>query len=622
MDCSATCSTNRLLKPLSPDQHEKVVSTVKDLVTMTFTTKKEYQKCIQKLSRKYHFLPNTSQVRFVYNELLASGDIERCEPFEESIRVKSVRETSGVLVFALVMSPYPETGEFEPNFTPVTDIEAYKYDPNSSIDIRKINPITGEKRQNFTCPFDCHYCPNVPNFSRSYLPLEDSVLRGDQADWDAVLQIRNRADTYRTNGITKIDKAELICQGGTYTSYPYNYRIKFMRDIFYAFNTINDKELRPRLSLAEEIKINETADARVVGLSIETRPDCITKPLIREFRDCGITRIQLGIQHTDDEILKLVNRQCTTRKAKHAIRMLKDSSFKIQIHLMPDLPGSDVDRDREMFNTILTDPDLQIDSLKIYPCQVVDFTEIKRWYDEGSYKPYAETTVDGKNPLTELLIEFKSHVPVYYRLERVVRDIKAQDLRGGLRTTNLRQLIKLEMDKRGLKCKCIRCREVRDAIIDPNDIKLMVREYESSGGKEHFISFESKDESMIFGFCRLRLTPNSGSVIPELEGCAMIRELHVYGKMNAVGTGVQKSSSQHLGLGKRMLQKAEQIAYDAGFRKIAVISGVGVKGYYRKLGYRDGKYYMIKLIERNFLQLYLLSFILVAIFVSLFNYFF
>ena len=623
MDCSATCFTNRLLKPLNPEQHEKVVSIVKDLVNMSFTTKKEYQKSIQTLSRKYHFLPNTSQVRFVYNELLASGDIEQCESFEDLTKSKAVRENSGVLVFALLMSPYPETGEFEPTFTPITDIESYKYDPKASIDIRKINPVTGEKRQDFTCPFNCHYCPDVPGYSRSYLPLEDSVARGDQNNWDAVLQIRDRAKTYHINGIAQIDKAEIICQGGTYTSYPYNYRIKFMRDIFYAFNTLNDKELRPRLSLSEEIKINETADARVVGLSIETRPDCITKPLIREFRDCGITRIQLGIQHTDDDVLKFVNRQCTTRKAKHAIRMLKDSSFKIQIHLMPDLPGSDPVKDRDMFNTILHDPDLQIDSLKIYPCQVVDYTEIKRWYDEGSYKPYAETTtIDGKNPLTELLIDYKSKGWPWVRNERIVRDIKAQDLRGGLRTTNLRQLIKNEMDKRGLKCRCIRCREVRDAQIDPKNIKLMVREYESSGGQEHFISFESLDESTIYGFCRLRLTPNSGSVIPELQGCAMIRELHVYGKMNAVGTGSQSSSAQHLGLGKRLLRKAEQIAYDNGFRKIAVISGVGVRSYYRKLGYRDGKYYMIKSIERNFISLYLLSFIFVALFVSIFNYYF
>ena len=607
-----TCTTH-LLKPLTPDQHDRVVGIIKDLVGMTFITKKEYQKSIQQLSRKYHFLPNTSQLRFVYNELLASGDIKRNESFEQIAKVRGVRENSGVLVFTVLTSPYPETGEFEPGFTPVTDIEAYKYDPKASVDIRKINPRTGEKRQNFTCPFNCHYCPNVPGYARSYLPLEPAVARGDQNNWDACLQIRDRARTYRTNGITKIDKAEIIVEGGTYTSYPHHYRIIFMRDIFYAFNTLSTLRDRPRLTLEEEIKINETADVRVVGLSIETRPDCITKPLIREFRDCGITRIQLGIQHTNDEILKIVNRQCTTRKAKNAIRMLKDSCFKIQIHLMPDLPASNPDIDRDMFDTILYDPDLQVDSLKIYPCQVVDFTKIKEWYDEGSYKPYAETLVNGVSPLIDVIAEFKSKVHPWIRNERIIRDIPAHDILGGVKTTNLRQLVQNYMAQKGLKCKCIRCREVRDAKIDNDNIKLMVREYESSDGTEYFISFESLDESTIFGFCRLRFTPNSGSIISELQDCALIRELHVYGKMNSVGSGSQQSSSQHLGLGKRLLAKAETIAYNAGYKKIAVISGVGVRGYYRKLGYIDGKYYMIKSIEKNYARMYISVLVIILV---------
>ncbi|XWV25099.1 hypothetical protein QJ856_gp0678 [Tupanvirus deep ocean] len=589
----------KLLKPLSLSQYEFVVKIIKELLVDPLKDKKTYRKIVDSLGRKYRFMPSTNQLRYVYSELLTKNEIKQHILFEEYAKVRQVRENSGVLVFTVLTSPYPETGEFESNFTPVPDIESYKYDSGAQLDIRKINPQTGERRQDFTCPFNCHYCPNVPGYARSYLPLEPAVARGDQNNWDACLQIRDRARTYIANGITKIDKAEVIVEGGTYTSYPHHYRIKFMRDIFYAFNTLSTLEDRERLTLAEEIKINETAGVKVVGLSIETRPDCITKPLIREFRKCGITRIQLGIQHTDDSILKLVNRQCTTRKAKNAIRMLKDSCFKIQIHLMPDLPGSNPDIDRKMFDTILYDDDLQVDSLKVYPCQVLDYTMIKQWYDEGSYKPYAETLVNGVSPLIDVIADFKSKVHPWIRNERIIRDIPAKDIMGGVKTTNLRQLAQDYMKSKGVTCKCIRCREVRNVKVDNSNMKLIVRNYKSSGGTEYFISFESLDESTIYGFCRLRLTPNSSTVVSELDDCAMIRELHVYGKMNAVGCGKQELSSQHLGLGKRLLNKAEQIALEAGYKKIAVISGVGVRNYYRKLGYTDSKYYLIKSIENK-----------------------
>lgn len=590
--------TGPLLKPLSEAEYEKVVAIIKELLERDFSTIQEYRKLVSEIGRKMRFIPNVSQMRYVYRRLLAAREIEEHDNFEKCAKICEVRENSGVLVFTVLTSPYPETGEFVPDFEPVADIEMHKYNPDSQIDIRKVNPRTGEKRQHFSCPFNCFYCPNVPGYARSYLPLEPAVARGDRNNWDPVLQIRDRARTYRTNGIAKIDKAEVIVEGGTYTSYPESYRITFMRDIYYAFNTLHDLQDRARLTLAQEIKINETAPVRVVGLSIETRPDCISRKLIFEFRDCGITRIQLGVQHTNDDILRLVNRQCTTLKAKNAIRMLKDACFKIQIHLMPDLPGSNPDLDRQMFNTILDDPDLQVDSLKVYPCQVVEHTEIKKWYDEGRYKPYAETLVNGVSPLITVIAEFKSRVHPWIRNERIIRDIPRQDILGGVTTTNLRQMVQQHMKPLGLKCRCIRCREVRDDKIDAAKIKLAIREYKSSAGIEHFISFESLDESIIYGFCRLRLTPNSGAVVPELNGCAMIRELHVYGKMNAVGNGKREASSQHLGFGKRMLQRAEEIAAAAGFDKIAVISGVGVRDYYRKRGYSDGQYYMIKAITK------------------------
>lgn len=585
------------LKIIRDEDINKLESIIYDFINSDVNDKDQLNKFIKQSKRKYKVNYGISQLRYIYNVMLASKKIIKNSRLEDLLVTKKVRETSGVIVFTLLTSPYPETGENDPTFD--------RRDVN--FDIRKINPDTGEKRQDFSCQFDCFYCPNYPDMPRSYIPDEPAVARGIENKWDAVDQIRDRAKTYIINGIN-IDKVEVIIEGGTYTSYPEFYRLRFIRDIFYAFNTLFDNQLRDRYALEKEIKINEENRVKVVGISIETRPDCISKKNVLEFRSCGITRIQLGIQHTNDEILRKINRQCTTSKAKKAIKLLKNTGFKIAIHLMPDLPYSNPDEDVKMMRQILEDEEMQVDYIKVYPTCVTPHTKIKKWYDDGLYKPYAETTIQKEvngqivnvNPLIEVIIDFKSRVHPWIRNERIVRDIPPTDIEGGNKTTNLRQLIQNEMKKRGLKCNCIRCREIRDRDFNPKDITLLVRSYKSSHGDEYFISYENNDKSIIYGFCRLRLSSQSGEgFIEELKDCALIRELHVYGKMKKVGDKSDCHGSQHLGLGTLLLQNAEDIAYKNGYNKIAVISGVGVKNYYRKKGYIDGNYYLIKNLSRS-----------------------
>jgi len=560
--------------------------------------------------KKYKISFARRDLIYTYNLMKNNSEIELSNEFEQNVRSFKVRENSGVMVFTVVMSPNPETGEFLPDFK-----------KGEKVDETKINPDTGELRQNFTCKWDCYYCPNWENplIARSYIPDEPAVKRGLENGWDIVKQIQNRKLQYEVNGLS-IDKAEVIVEGGTYNSYPPYYLEKMHRDIFYAFNTLFS-DTRVPLSLQEEIKLNETAKVRVAGLSIETRPDCVTRQLIRDLRRRGVTRIQLGVQHTNDEILKKVNRQCTTKKVKKAIKMLKDTGFKIAIHLMPDLPGSDPYKDLEMFNDILYDEDLQIDYLKIYPTAVTPYTKIKEWYDKGEYEPYAmksmDFTINGKttycNPLIELIIDFNRRVHPWIRNERIQRDIPVHNILAGSNKTNLGQIVSDEMKKRGLKCECIRCREVKDRKTDLSLVEMVRRDYRASDGKEIFLSYENKDRSIIYGFLRLRLTSTpGGKAIKELENCALIRELHVYGKMNPVGT--KNGSAQHYGFGKKLLQEAEDIARENGFKKIAVIAGVGVRDYYRKKGYKDGEYYLIKDIRQNSIELLIMFIILMILF--------
>lgn len=584
------------------DNQKKMRKFVTKLMASEFNDTKDIKFLRQKLRKEFKIQPSNPNILYTYRTMLADGEIDSDPRIEQFFRGKNFRANSGVMVITVVASPNPNG-------------------------------------QAFSCKFNCYYCPNEPAHEgngfqaqpRSYIFNEPGVRRANRNKFDAILQFRDRIKAYLANGLP-IDKIELIILGGTWHSFPKKYRYEFIRDLFYAANTLWDKDFnnnpREKLSIEEEHRLNENAKCRIIGLTIETRPDQITPDALIEMRWLGVTRVQLGVQHTDDKILKIINRQCPTKITIRAIKMLKDCGFKVDIHLMPDLPGSSYEKDKKMFERILYTPDLQADQWKIYPCMTIPWTKIKEWYDKGTYKPYAESIVemeiDGKkkmvNPLFELIIYVKSIVHPWIRLNRVIRDIpeiymvNLDSIDGCGSFSNMRQVLQNELHVRGKKCRCIRCREVKGKKTDLSNAQLFVKKYDASDGIEYYLSYESPDQNHLYGFLRLRLSNNAGfiskrgfrnryeMVFPELVGTAMIRELHVYGSVVQVNRN-RGNNVQHYGFGTRLLKEAERIAFANGFDDISVISGIGVKPYYRKRGYDDEGYYLTKSLFtlRNFL---------------------
>ena len=538
------------------DKYDMYKGMVVRLLEAKPETPRELEKAMLVLRRLHKYNPKKSQLLHMYRLLRSSGEVEQLPGIERLLMKKSGKSSSGVLVITVVTSPYPKVGD---------------------------------KVQTFSCKWDCHYCPNEPGQPRSYLHDEPSVLRANQNDFDAVLQFTDRAAQLAQNG-HPVDKIEIIVLGGTWASYPHEYQEEFCRDLFYAANTFYERKKRSRLSIEEEQRINESAQCKIIGLTLETRPDTVNPEELHRFRRYGCTRLQIGVQHTNDAVLKKINRRHYRKHAVEAIKLLKDTCYKIDIHLMPNLPGATPEIDKEMFLDVLYSQDMQVDQWKIYPCEVVPWTKIKKWFDEGTFVPYS------LDKLVDVLMYGKSRVHPWIRLNRVVRDIPSQYIFAGTDTPNLREDVADMMKRQGNPCKCIRCREVHDNRNAIKQAELVVRHYRGSDADEYFISFETPDRSKICGFLRLRLSATAGAgVFPELENAALIRELHVYGVLIPT-INKKKSSAQHVGFGKRMMHHAEKLAWKDGYRKIAVIAGVGTRNYYRSIGYEmEGKgEFMIK----------------------------
>lgn len=567
-------------------------------------SKDKLQEYIKLAQRQYKESISCNKLLNIYK--LKYQDKDQDEKIIKLLQSKQYRSQSGVLVIAVFTSPYPDG-------------------------------------QDLSCKWDCHYCPKQPDQPRSYLFNEPGVRRANANKFDASSQFKDRANQYISMG-HPLDKIELLVLGGTWSSYPEEYQDRFIRDIFYTANTFYQDHPRESLSVEEEISLNETANCRIIGVTLETRPDCISAKELKNFRRLGVTRVQMGIQHTNDRILHRINRQCSSLTAIKAIKMLKDSCFKIDIHIMPDLPKpfivghknnsiysiDDIDNefsvlesDYQMFDTLINSPDWQTDQWKIYPCEVTDYTRIKDDYEKGIYKPYGHQNhrLD-KTPLFELLISVLSRVKPYVRLNRVIRDIPDTDIIAGNINVNMKQTLDDELARRGLYSKDIRNREVKKRDIDINDIELVVRAYEASEGTEFFISYESKDRKILFGFLRLRLSNNVRTdIFPELSQCALVRELHVYGQVMKVGDKKLENdifnTTQHCGLGTKLLEKAFEISEEHKYEKIAVISGAGVKGYYRKFGFYDCDNFMVKDLSKNSYFGYTKLLLLLFLFINL-----
>lgn len=338
--------------------------------------------------------------------------------------------------------------------------------------------------------------------------------------------------------------------------------------------------------LKQAQKLNEKSKNRIIGITIETRPDYINEEEIKWLRELGVTRVELGAQSIYEDVLKLNNRGHGVKEIIDATRLLKDAGFKICYHMMPNLPGSNLSHDLKMFKEIFSDPDFQPDMLKIYPCAVLNEAPLYKLWLNKKYRPYNETE------LKNLLKKIKQQIPYYCRIQRLIRDIPSTRIVDGSKITNLRQIIHREMKNEGWRCKCIRCREVKEQYDLKEKPYLFRQDYKASLGKEIFLSFENKDRTKLFSLLRLRI-PSRNVVIQALYGVAIIRELHTYGQ--AVPIYKNDSAAQHTGLGKKLLKEAERITgTEFKRKKIAVISGIGARGYYRKLGYRLKNTYMIK----------------------------
>jgi len=443
----------------------------------------------------------------------------------------------------------------------------------------------------FSCLHNCSFCPNekpseANNWTqqpKSYLYTEPAVLRANQNDFDPIKQMNSRISSLEKMG-HEIDKIELLVLGGTWSEYPKEYQDEFITKLYYAANVYYNKR-EEILTLEQEIEINETAKIHIIGLTLEMRSDSINIKEIERLRRFNCTRVQLGIQHTDNEILRMNNRGESVEKTKQAIKLLKNNCYKIDGHLMLNLYGSSVEKDKTMLDEILTNPELQLDQLKIYPCAVVPFTKIKELYEAGIYKPY-----DDKY-LYELIKYFKINITKQFRINRIIRDISGHYIIGGYsqQFVSTRQKLLEDMKINNWKCKCIRCREIKGNVIENAELEIM--EYEASGGTEYFISFESSE--YLVGFIRLRLNIDNSKLLPILENTALIRELHVYSTLSHVGNN-DNHSLQHKGYGKRLIEKAEEIAKLNGFSKIAIIAGTGVRNYYRKFGYNLIETFMCK----------------------------
>lgn len=540
-----------------------------------------FTKIKKQLKKKYHMAPSTVSLNYTYFNMVQNNLIKRCHSFENFNKGKMCRTSSGITQVTVLSSAYPNGKEF-------------------------------------SCEHNCYYCPNEPahegnNFvaqPRSYLYNEPAVRRANSNGFDACLQMWDRMSSLMLCGLS-IDKLEVMVLGGTWGSYPQDYRYDFIRDLYYSANTfyVDNGERREKLSLYEEQIINETAHVRIIGLTLETRPDHVTAEELLLLNQYNCTRVQIGIQHINDRILKKINRGCYYKDGVRAIKNLLDCGFKVDIHLMFDLPYASVQDDMEMIDNILYDDDMRFDQAKLYPFASLDWTVTKQWEDKGEVLHYSD------EELVDVIIYAKSKMPPWVRLNRVIRDIPEHYIHAGNKISNLRQHIHVEMEKLGLSCACIRCREVKnkiEAIEAKKTMKMFVRNYKASGGQEYFISFESADNKYIYGFCRLRLSRDMGyvkdikpeihrqkgdierevNIMPWLNECAMIRELHVYGNMTRVDT--ENNHTQHQGLGKKLIHKAETIAIENGFNKIAVISGVGVRKYYEKFNYKYSNNYMIK----------------------------
>jgi elongator complex protein 3 (tRNA carboxymethyluridine synthase) len=526
----------------------------------------------------YHYLAGREEV---YGQ---------AEAFLEKLRMKPVRTLSGVTPVTVLTKPFP-------------------------------------------CPGQCIFCPNDVRMPKSYLSREPGAQRAAQHAFDPYEQTYSRLNALHRMG-HPVDKVELIVLGGTWSFYPEGYQIWFVGRCFEAMNDFGRGELaetsgRHRVDYQElEERIdgrfesnpyneivssflrsmedgelvgvseasswtelhrvhleNETGRHRCVGLSVETRPDYVSEAEVERMRRLGATKVQIGIQSLSDDVLSANKRGHDVATTRRAVRLLRQAGFKVQAHWMPNLYGSSPQRDIEDFERLFSDADFRPDEVKIYPCSLIESAELMVPYRAGKWSPYSQ------DELLEVLVACLERVPGYCRVSRVIRDIPGDDILEGNKITNFRGVAESELRRRGLQCRDIRSREIRSAPVRLENLRRKELRYRSSNGEEVFLQFADGDDR-IAAFLRLAL-PSEESFLDEIRASAVIREVHVYGAAASLGekNGLK---AQHTGLGRRLVERAETIAGQAGYSSLAVISSVGTRAYYRRLGFQDGPLYQHK----------------------------
>ena len=483
------------------------------------------------------------------SEILLHLDSFQKEKISKEVRIKNVRSISGINVVSVMSTP-------------------------------------------FECPHGrCAYCPQEENVPNSYTGYEPAAMRGLQNDYDPYKQTSSRMAQLRAIGHDAC-KVELIIQGGTFPANPINYQRQFIKNCIDAMTGQSSKNLEDAKRKAESSKVKN------VGITFETRPDWAKQDHIDSMLEMGVTRIELGIQTLYDDIYQKIERGHSVKDVIESFQIIKDTALKIVAHMMPGLPGSNMKRDLEAFRQLFSDHRFKPDMVKIYPCLVLKGTKVFEWWSQGHYHPY-----DTKQAV-ELISRIKEIIPPWVRIMRIQRDIPAGQIIDGVKKGNLREIIQAELKEKGLKCRCIRCREVGHKLMkeglepDPADILLKTREYKSSNGTELFISFEDINRDILIGYLRLRI-PSEKAHRLEIKNnkSSLIRELHVYGPLIPVGKYTNEGW-QHKGYGKKLISEAERISVEKFDReKILAMSALGVKKYFMKFGYKHDGPYMSKILR-------------------------
>lgn len=547
-----------MLKPFNNDIISEFQNQNQNIIDVRSLEK--FQKSMQK---KYKIVLSKVQLLSIYKYLELDN-----EYLKDLLTKKSVRSHSGVSVLTLFTSGTPDY----------------------------LNKYGVKVYQPFTCKYDCFFCKSEPaneenNFikpGRSYSSTEPGVRRGQANNYNCISQIYDRLTTLMLCN-HDITKSEIIILGGSWNSYPEEYRDQFILDMYYGLNTFFENRDREKMSLEYELSYNTNySKVKCVGLSLETHPNDITLNAIKKYREYGVCRFQIGIQHLDNELLKKVNRKQTKELTEKALKLLKDNGFKCEGHLMLNLPDSSPEKDAEMLDSILNDERYQIDFAKIYPTAVMEYTKIKDWFDDKTYIPYDE------DKLFQVILNYKIKCKPWIRNSRIIRDFIKDEVIGGYTMTHMRDTLLKKMAMMELQCKCIRCMELKTDKIESYYYTTNV--YKASNGIEHFLCYKNQNHKII-GYLRLRFPGKITEQLDILKGCALIRELHIMGRVVSIDSSSKDNSGQHIGFGKKLMHQAECLTILKGVSKIAIIASTGTRNYYKKLGYKLEETYMTKNVE-------------------------